>query len=317
MKLFLKKSIFFLFLLIAGAFILDFVVGKGLEKTEIGEFQTWNDIFQSRINSDVIISGSSRAWAHISPEILDSVLSVNSYNLGMDGYPFNMQYLRFNVYKKYNKKPKLVIQSVDFRTFIVKKNAFNKEQFLPYVHEDLIKKELKQMGFTDYELNFPAVRYYSEAAMMQGFWEFFNILHFQGVRNKGYQGSEESWDASNLEKRMAKKDSIKAYYEQEMVLLFDTFLRNCKENDIQVVLVFTPEHIKALNFTAEKEKVMQIYNSFSEKYNVPFLDYSHDPLSYDTTYFYNPTHLNKKGAELFSLKLANDIKEQKLYKPAE
>ncbi len=63
---------------------------------------------------------------------------------------------------------------------------------------------------------------------------------------------------------------------------------------------------------------MQIYHSFSKKYDIPFLDYSDDTsLTYDTAYFYNAMHLNKKGAELFTLKLANDIKEQNLYKSGE
>jgi hypothetical protein len=310
MKSFLKKNLFFLILLITGAFLLDFVVGKGLGKTGTGEFQTWNDIFQSRINSDIIISGSSRAWTHINPEILDSVLCVNSYNIGINGYPFNMQYVRFNIYIKYNRKPKLVIQNVDFRTLNVRRDAFNKEQFLPYVHEDILKSELKQIGFTDYELSYPALRYRSEMAALQGIWEFFNVLHCPGIRYKGYKGAEESWDGSAFEKILAGKDSIAAQCEPEMVQLLDTFLRNCKEDDIQVILVFTPEYIKATDFTADKEKVMQIYRSFSEKYNIPFLDYTHDSICYDTTYFYNATHLNKKGAELFSLKLANDIKNK-------
>jgi lysophospholipase L1-like esterase len=143
----------------------------------------------------------------------------------------------------------------------------------------------------------------------QGFLEFFNIKHCPSKRNKGYQGQELPWEGSGLEKILSKNDSLIAKREPEIVLLFDTFLRYCKENDIQVILVFTPLYIKATDYTADKEEVMQIYHSFSEKYNIPFLDYSHDPLCYDTIYFHNAMHLNKKGAELFSLKLANDIKQ--------
>ncbi|GHV09600.1 hypothetical protein FACS1894162_0470 [Bacteroidia bacterium] len=71
---------------------------------------------------------------------------------------------------------------------------------------------------------------------------------------------------------------------------------------------------KATEFTKNWDGEMQVYHGFAEKYDIPFLDYTHDPICYDTTYFYNAMHLNKKGAELFSLKLANDIKEQNLYR---
>lgn len=38
-----------------------------------------------------------------------------------------------------------------------------------------------------------------------------------------------------------------------------------------------------------------------------FLDYTNDPICYDTAYFYNAMHLNARGANLFTEKLAHDI----------
>jgi hypothetical protein len=79
MKTFLIKVLFFTIVLIAGAFAIDFTLEKGLRKTRAGSFSVWNDIFDSNINSDVIIMGNSRASNHFDPKILDSVLHVNSY----------------------------------------------------------------------------------------------------------------------------------------------------------------------------------------------------------------------------------------------
>ncbi|MDD5185877.1 MAG: hypothetical protein PHS84_11510, partial [Paludibacter sp.] len=50
--------------------------------------------------------------------------------------------------------------------------------------------------------------------------------------------------------------------------------------------------------------------------NVEFLDYSLDPVFNDKNYFYNASHLNKKGAEMFTLKLANKLKDMQIIKPA-
>ena len=50
-----------------------------------------------------------------------------------------------------------------------------------------------------------------------------------------------------------------------------------------------------------------MYDSIARKYDIPILDYNYDPISYDTAYFYNAMHSNKKGAELFSVKLTHDI----------
>lgn len=38
-----------------------------------------------------------------------------------------------------------------------------------------------------------------------------------------------------------------------------------------------------------------------------FVDYVNSPISYDSTYFYNNTHMNEKGAEKFTLQLAKDL----------
>ena len=51
------------------------------------------------------------------------------------------------------------------------------------------------------------------------------------------------------------------------------------------------------------------YQSFADKYDFPVLNYTYDSLSYDTDYFYNATHLNKKGAEIFTSQLAMDLRE--------
>jgi lysophospholipase L1-like esterase len=71
--------------------------------------------------------------------------------------------------------------------------------------------------------------------------------------------------------------------------------------------VYAPLYIDATEKIINIEGMYQMYDSIARKYNIPILDYNYDPISYDTIYFYNATHLNKKGAELFSVKLAHDI----------
>ncbi|GHT53752.1 hypothetical protein AGMMS49982_17340 [Bacteroidia bacterium] len=311
MKQFLIKLSIYGILLVIGAFVLEFILEKGHRNYRTEGFSTWHDIFDSKMNTDAIILGNSRAWCHINPETLDSVLHINSYNLGMDWTPFGMQYVMFKVFEKYNRKPNLVIQNVDFVTLYRPVENINKSMFAPYIHEDLIKNELRKMGMSEVELNIPLFQYPEYQPIMRGLKGL--ISHSSDDRYKGYQGKEVTWDGSALEKKLS-QDSLISIIEPEIVELFDSFLNECKEKEIQVILVFTPMYYKATEFTKDKEQLFNLCHSFAEKYNIPFLDYSHDPLCYDTVYFFNAQHLNKKGAELFSLKLANDIKEQNLYK---
>ncbi|GHT20161.1 hypothetical protein AGMMS4957_06220 [Bacteroidia bacterium] len=311
MKKFLITSSVYTVLLLAGAFTLDFTIEKGIRRIKTGEFQVWNALFDSKISSDVIISGNSRAIFHINPQILDSVLHINSYNLGLNGHPFPMQQVRLKLFEKYNKKPKLIIQNVDFHSLLRPDGLFNKGTLASYVHEDLLREEVTKTGMTKAELNMPALRYYGEPRIiLRGLLVgFLNWTPGGTVSYKGYEGNNSDWDGSEFDKILS-GDSIVAKREPEIVALFDSYLNYCKENDIQVILVFAPQYIKATEFTKNWDGEMQLYRDFAEKYNIPFLDYAHDAICNDTIYFYNATHLNKKGAELFTLKLANDIKAQ-------
>ena len=311
MKKFILNIIGFSVLAAVLAFSLDYLVTSGLKKTEVGDFQVWNDIYNSRITGGVVISGSSRAARSINPAILDSTLSINSYNLGNDAYYFYMQYARYQVFAKHNPKPKLIIQTTDFNT-LWNTGSTNKVQFAPY-KDPLLDGFLENVGFKPNELNMPVYRYFSEiSAIKLGLFSQLGldkVLYKDRIKYKGYQATYEEWNRRELDNVLNAAGKIKAHNQPEMAVLLDEFFCECKSNDIQVVMVFVPEYIEAVNATESKNAtaVLELYNSLSEKYDFPFLDYSRDSICYNPANFYNALHLNSRGADLFTQKLARDI----------
>jgi len=77
-------------------------------------------------------------------------------------------------------------------------------------------------------------------------------------------------------------------------------------------MVNTPVYYRATQKLVNKKKINDLIRSFSRKYNIPYLDYTNDRICFDTAYFHIAVHLNSRGAELFSTKLANDIKALKI-----
>jgi hypothetical protein len=75
-----------------------------------------------------------------------------------------------------------------------------------------------------------------------------------------------------------------------------------------LVLVYTPKYIEGQKYIENRSEVMSIYNNFAQKYDLLLLDYSNDEISFDRSLFYNTSHLNKTGANLFTTKLAHDLK---------
>jgi len=305
MKKFLLLAAIFFIILAIGAYTLDFAVKKGLEKQET----TWKKIFESKINSDVIILGNSRVCAHIDTKILDSVLNVDAYNLGMDGYTFNMQNLEYQLFEKYgNSKPRLLIQNADFNTLQRLNYIYDITPFYAFIHEPLLKKELSNfIGLSALRLSLPLISLNTKAAL-KGFAELFGLSHYVEEGYKGYKGQDLKWDGSGLAERLS-DDSLAYFIDPTIVREMDEHLARCKANGIEVVLLFSPEYCKLTEYVKNKDEIFNIYRSFSEKYDFPFLDYSSDSLCYDTTYFFNAMHLNRTGAELFTIKLANDLKK--------
>ena len=309
MKKFILRIIIFGTALLGLAFVADFIVTAGLMKTGdkrgsgYDEFTTWNAVCSSSIDADVIINGSSRAYRQVNPFVLDTILNVNSYNIGMSGVSFEKVYIRYMTLEKYNRKPKCIIQNIDYSTLYFSESV--DDRFLPYLPYIEEKKYLTDA--TGFKSNFPFYRYYGRYSLIvRGLMEFFHIKHYPDVRKKGFFVTDEKWDDSALNE-ILQRDSLDAHRQPEAIELFDSYLNHCKSNNIKVIFVFAPIYFKAIEFTKNKSEVMDIYYYFSEKYNIPILDYSTDLINNDTSYFFNANHLNKTGVELFSVKLAYDI----------
>jgi len=312
MKKFLIKIVFFLIPLLLLMVLADFYITKKLKNNHEypGEIEVWNDIYKSNINTDIAIYGSSRAWVHIDPKILEDSLNMKAYNFGIDGHNFWLQYLRHKEYLEYNKQPKLIIMSVDVFSLAKRQDLYELNQFLPYMlwNENIINATSSYKGFTFQDYYFPLFRYYGKIRGSNSILKLTsNENPEKAYRNNGFRGMERNWN-NDLAKAKLNLNEYAIDVDSSSVNLFQQFLLECKSNQITVILVYTPEYIEGQNFVTNREKVINIYNDFSKKHNVLFLDYSNDEISQERDFFYNASHLNKKGSELFTRNLSQYIK---------
>jgi len=320
MKKFLIQINIFFIPLILIFIISDYIVTKGLQKTKFSDYKEWNEIYSGSIDAGIIINGSSRAWVHVSPKILDSSLNVNSYNLGIDGHTFLLQNFKFQEYLKYNSYPKIVIQTLDIFTLNKRDDLFNFEQFLPFLYKNDVRKiTSKYNGFEKTDYFIPFYRYKNLDIIKIGFLEYFSVSNFINNfkpyldnKQKGYKGFDNVWDSSFDEFKKNNPYGLSYNIDSNTVELFNQFLLKCKKLNIKVLFVYTPEYIENQELTINRDEIFKIYNDFATKYDIEFLDYSKDTISYQKDYFYNSQHLNKKGSELFTEKLANDIKTKRI-----
>lgn len=297
MKKFLFKSLGFSFQIFLLLFVLDFVMSEVFRSSKFYVFNSSKEIIEQKIiNSDIVIMGNSRAYYQYSPYIFDSILKLDTYNLGFHATPFaSGQYAKYLLYRKINKKPRCIIQNVDYRTLEAKGVDYWHVQFYPYFFTSKRKMVFEQESYSIPERYIPMYRY--------SHFGIFNILHRKDSLYKGYHGEEKIWYRN-------KSDMIKELYfqyDEKDIETFADFLHDAKEEGIKVIMVYAPIYYEVTEKIANIDRMYIVYDSLSKQYDALILDYTYDEISYDTLLFFDATHLNKKGSELFTTKLCHDI----------
>lgn len=313
MNRFLKNMLLFLMPIIGISFLLDNFLSNMLRQNTTlvkGEYAVWNDIFDGKINSDIIIIGSSRAWVHFDPTKITQKTGVSSYNIGIDGHPFLLQYLRYNILRKYNKKPRLLLVSVESNSLSKKLDLYNHHQFLPYLRsnsEDLKEGLLQFNGFDSYDFKLPLVRFYGD------FYIFKELLYAGKPTNRvrGFESHERKWSNDLLEAKK-KFNSLQVKVDDISTQKFKKFIKENIEEEINVVLIYSPEFIEGQEFISNRDSIVKLYKKIGSDNKIPFIDFSKDSISYKKEYFYNATHLNKEGANLFTDRLIDTLLEREL-----
>ena len=121
------------------------------------------------------------------------------------------------------------------------------------------------------------------------------------VMNKGYQPYYGKRKYSSTEQKIVsdKEFSIK---DGERMLI--EFVEEARKNKVKVVFVVMP------TLSEKIRDSYYIYKNIAQTYKIPFLDFStegSDYLNLPGDYFYDGNHLNDKGANFFSVILAQKI----------
>ena len=169
-------------------------------------------------------------------------------------------------------------------------------------------------GFNSLDYYLPLIRYYGHGnAIQTAICSFSGHLNNPVTRVKGYQGQDKSWN-TDFDKAKLTMKKYKKKLDPSTLILFERFINECKSQNIKLIFVYAPEYIEGQKFVKNREEIISKYTKYSKQYHIPFYDYSHDTISYQKKYFYNTNHLNKTGAELFTSKLIDTLKQSSIIK---
>ena len=294
------KLILFLFIV----FILDFTIGGVLRHyyfTQVSGRQYRATYAIDKTTDEVVVFGSSRAYHHYVPSIIEDSLHKTCYNTGSPG-----QFLLYNyatllaILKRYS--PKLIILDVSANDFSMNQESYDRLSFLlPYYKDHAEIRPIVDLksSLEKYKLLSSIYAFNSSFLMIAGG----NSSYFKkkSVDLKGYKPLDNIWTQS-LETRdfgPYQLDSVK-------VATFKSFIKDCQHAGTQLFVVCSPSYIKYL----QRDNSISLIEQIAKEYNTPFMDFTNDSTFINHKYLFDdPGHLNAKGAQLFTSILMNKFND--------
>lgn len=307
---FLKNLLLFVVIV----FAVDWVIGFGLQKLyfslQRGQYaQTTYAL--DKASPDILVFGSSRAQHHYSSKILSEETGLSIYNAGRDGQ-FLPYYCAVQDVVLERKIPKIIILDVNIWELGPNEQKYMKlAQILPYVAEHPILKKYTA-EISEYEnLKFISKTYpYNSTVLVSVYDHLFRDRN--QLADRGYSAligtvSEKMFNHYKTEKAIydAKRAKQNIKIDEHAIAYYKQFLQKTKDLNIKTYVIISPTILKEPK-SEEKSLLEIIAKNYS---NVTFLDYAIDS-TYNNHYqlFADEFHLNKQGAERFSLQLATMMK---------
>lgn len=305
------RIVCFFCLIIALAFALDTVICSGLRQIKTSGFGVSNKIVEGKINADIVVSGSSRALTHYDPRIIQERTRKTAFNIGLNGSQTDMQLSRLKTYLQHNKKPSLLIFNLDLFSFqTTHGGVFDPGQYLPYLKEPAIYDALMHINPEIWKAKYLPL--YGYAVEDLRFTWVLGVISFFGWNPAedhflGFKPRYSAWTGDFERFKEKNPNGVHFAIEPDGMKKMEDLLQLCRQEGIDVLLVYSPEYKEMQGLTANRAQVFAHFNKLSEKFGIPIWDYSDSPISFRRENFYNSQHLNAGGASAFSKDLAARI----------
>lgn len=309
---FLVRLALFVALIVGVLWALTTVIDARLRRVSTGRMQSWRQMRSGCINADVLISGNSHARVQIDPSVIEAAFpGRRCYNLGIEGYGFDTEVSRYDFYRRYNRRPRLLIQCADYAVFTASRWKADRIQFLPYIDDAALRENLHRIGFPKWKLSLPFLKYFGEPGAALAALTGRTPLQDDntGQKANGFSPVDRYWSDADFREALRRHAFPAAKIEAGSRSLFEALARRCRAEDVKLIVVFTPHQQRFCEQIADaaagyrsKVAAMVVDNGAT------FIDFSNLPLCQDTSFFYNGSHLNRKGAAIFSAALADSLR---------
>ena len=297
MKPFLKNSLLFLFVF--------FILEKGfyyfLQQAPKLEYDTrLEQVVEGEMNKEIIVLGSSRGADNILAGEIEKATGLTTYNLSYPGSDVTFHAFILETLLRFNKAPKKVILAIDNPyEFIPEKTlVFRLDRLYPlskynYINQELINQNEKNSFskvFCLARLNKSTFSFKKQGVPVFNPIDSFGSMPFLKKSAK-----------IKFEYKRILNDYSKAIEVKEKVNAFKDIQQLCEANNVELIYVFSP------NFRTFNTAFYNRFNKEVETKNKIMIYDSLNPIYKNEEYYYDESHLLKKGALVFTKEIADFI----------
>jgi hypothetical protein len=289
---------------------LNLLITQGLWHVKTGQYGVSNRLMRGEINTQIVINGSSRALSGFDPRVIQGITGLTAYNIGRNGSQTDMQLAVLKAYLEHNRKPEIVIQSLDSFSFEATREVYNPAQYVPYLRDREIWTPLRQISPEVWKSRYVPLYGYVVDDMSMSWVLGLGALAGWSTREDyflGFNPRPLKWTEEFKSFKAANPNGVNWPIDPEGRQSLEELVRVCQTDGIQLIFVYPPEYSEMQRLTRNRGEVFEDFRELSAKYQVPLWDYSDWRYAAETKYFQNSQHLNDEGAEVFSADLSNRL----------
>ncbi len=250
-------------------------------------------------DEDILVLGSSFAVRNIVPSLIEDSLGLSCYNAGEAGNGALVAWARYNMFIK-NHTPQLIIYTLTPSFDYVKSDEYSKylNTLKPYYGKDESVTELyaNLMERADgFMLNSNFMKFNSYCAQLVYYW--------LGKKNVGLQGYEPLYDVFKPYENDSEQKTAEYQIDCPKMAYLEMLFADIKLRKIPVICVLTPDYRDRANLDQYNEGLQ-----LCERFDIPVLNHKYcEGITQNAQYFYDISHLNDKGAKLYTSFLSKEI----------
>lgn len=255
-----------------------------------------------KAEEDIIIFGSSHANRHYDPRVFERELSLSCYNAGVQGQELVFINTLFEIMISRH-SPKIIILNLD-KNWLLASDGWKEKitELNPFYgrHPEEIGSAIEHnSSFERYKLISRLYRYNST---------WVHMLRYLADPQQDYAGYLPLTGTLKKKPEPGKPDAGKTKIVETDPFLFSVFrgmITTAKRRDILIIAVVSPQFLPDSAMSPSMKKM----TDFLQSENIYLLNHSCDTsFAGKADLFYDASHLNSQGAELFSGIVASEIK---------